>query len=72
MDTTNDNLLPLAAAARSLRVPRSWLQQETRAGRLPSLICGSRTLVHVPTIARILLGRAKGEPTRGNEGPHAA
>ena len=56
---TAPQLLPLAEAASVLRVPATWLRVETRSGRLPSVRCGSRTLVHVPTIARKLLARAR-------------
>jgi hypothetical protein len=64
MDSSEDELSPLRAAARALHVTAAWLLEETRAGRFPSVKCGTRTLVHIPTIRRALLDRARGESER--------
>ena len=58
--------VPLNVAARCLRVPRQWLRLEIIAGRLPALVAGSATLVHVPTVAAILTERAKAERHDGD------
>ena len=50
---------PLNRAARLLRVPARWLREEIDAGRIPALVAGRATLVHVPTVAAILAQRAK-------------
>ena len=50
---------PLNRAARLLRVPAHWLRDEIDAGRIPALVAGRATLVHVPTVAAILTERAK-------------
>ena len=52
--------LPLNRAARCLFVPARWLRDEIEAGRIPALIAGRSVLVHVPTVAALLLERAKG------------
>ena len=51
----------LNRAARLLRVPARWLREEINAGRIPALVAGRATLVHVPTVAEILAERAKVE-----------
>lgn len=51
--------LPLNLAARCLCVPARWLREEIDAGRIPALVAGRATLVHVPTVAAILAERAK-------------
>ena len=53
--------VPLARAARLLRVPLKWLRDEVEDERLPGLQAGRAILVHVPTIAKILADRAKQE-----------
>lgn len=53
--------VPLNRAARLLRVPARWLREEIDAGRIPALVAGRATLVHVPTVAAILAERAKTE-----------
>jgi hypothetical protein len=50
---------PLNRAARLLRVPARWLREEIDSGRIPALVAGRVTLVHVPTVAAILGKRAK-------------
>lgn len=52
--------LPLNKAARCLRIPARWLRDEVDAGRLPGLKAGGTILIHVPTVARKLVQRAKG------------
>jgi hypothetical protein len=61
VESSENELSPLRVAARELRVPARWLLEETRAGRFPSVKCGSRTLVHTPTIRRALLDAARGK-----------
>jgi hypothetical protein len=51
--------LPLNLAARCLRVPAQWLRDEITSGNLPALVAGKSVLVHVPTVAAILVERAK-------------
>jgi hypothetical protein len=51
--------VPLATAARWLRVPARWLREEIEAGRLPGLVADRAVLVHVPTIVEMLSDRAK-------------
>jgi hypothetical protein len=53
--------LPLNLAARCLRVPMQWLRDEITSGNLPALVAGKSVLVHVPTVAAILVERAKGD-----------
>ena len=50
---------PLNRAARRLCVPMHWLREEIDAGRIPALVAGRATLVHVPTVAAIIAQRAK-------------
>ena len=50
--------VPLNVAARHLRVPARWLRDEIEAGNLPALIAGSKVLVHIPTVAALLVKRA--------------
>jgi hypothetical protein len=57
--------LPLNRAARLLRVPARWLREEIDAGRIPALVAGRATLVHVQTVAAILAERAKTERVNG-------
>lgn len=59
--------VPLNVAARCLRVPARWLRDEIEAGRLPALIAGSAVLVHVPTVAALLVERAKGGSGKGGD-----
>lgn len=53
--------LPLHLAARCLCVPARWLREEIEAGRVPALIAGRSTLIHVPTVSALLAERAKSE-----------
>lgn len=57
--------VPLNIAARCLRVPARWLREEIEANRLPALVAGRALLVHVPTVARLLAERARGERREG-------
>ena len=59
--------VPLNVAARCLRVPAGWLRDEIEAGRLPALIAGRTILVHVPTVASLLVERAKGNGSEGGD-----
>lgn len=51
-------LLDARAAARRLRVPRSWLVAETLAGRLPGLRAGDTFLYEWSSLEAALLARA--------------
>jgi hypothetical protein len=57
--------VPLNLAARCLCVPARWLREEIDAGRIPALVAGRATLVHVETVAAILAERAKTERVNG-------
>ena len=53
------DLVLLQNGARELRVPIAWLREEVEAGRVPSLRAGRRLLIHLPTVRRLLVERAK-------------
>jgi excisionase family DNA binding protein len=55
------DLLSLHQLAAQLRLPRRWLRQEARAGRLPHLRTGRKLLFHRPTVEGALARRAAGE-----------
>ena len=59
--------VPLNVAARCLRVPAHWLRDEIEAGRLPALRAGRAILIHVPTVAALLVERAKGSNGEGGD-----
>lgn len=54
-----DKTVPVSQAARYFRVPVGWLRGEVEAGRLPGLRAGRATLVHLPTVGKLLADRAK-------------
>ena len=57
----------VAEAARHLGVPQAWLRAEALADRIPHWRAGKRILVHLPTVARLLVERAV--PSTTSEGP---
>jgi len=59
-----NELVPLEAAARRLRVKSGWLRDEATAGRVPSLQAGTTFLFHYPTLRKALIERAKGSGKR--------
>jgi hypothetical protein len=59
MSELSDDLVPLTQAARRLRVPTQWLRVEAESGRIPHLSAGGRLLVHMPTVQRVLIERAR-------------
>jgi len=67
MALPHEQIQPLRVAARRLNVPSTWLRTEAEAGRIPCLVAGRRILVHIPTVERILVDRATGEPGGGGE-----
>ncbi|HRR86052.1 MAG TPA: hypothetical protein P5316_13665 [Phycisphaerae bacterium] len=57
--TLPDKPLPFNKAARCLCVPATWMRDQVNAGRLPALRAGRAILIHVPTVARLLVQRAQ-------------
>ncbi len=55
---TDTPLLTVAALARRLSLPPSWLAEEAEAGRIPSLLIGRRRRYDLATVQRVLLDRA--------------
>ena len=53
-----DELLPLFAMARALRVTQGWLKSEAEAGRVPALKAGNRFLFSRAAVERALLEQA--------------
>jgi excisionase family DNA binding protein len=56
-------LLHLAALARRLGVPATWLRKEADSGRLPCVKAGTQRLFDADAIERLLLERARRDPT---------
>jgi hypothetical protein len=56
--TVEGPLADLHRAARTLRVPASWLKQEAAAGRVPCLRAGARLLFNLDALRQILAKRA--------------
>jgi hypothetical protein len=55
-------VLSLNRLASHLRLPRAWLREEARAGRVPCLKIGRRMLFNVAAVQSVLAARAaKGE-----------
>ena len=59
MNIDTPNLIPLNIAARKYGVPRKWLADEARTGRLPSLIAGGAILFDESLLTSELLKRAQ-------------
>ena len=53
----------VATAERRMGLPRGWLKVQVSAGVLPHVRADDRFYVHVPTIERLLLDRARGTHT---------
>jgi len=47
-------LMPLAWVARKYKLPKNWLERESRAGRLPCLIADDKILFDEPNFLRAL------------------
>jgi excisionase family DNA binding protein len=58
-------LLSVAALARKLRLPASWLKAEAIAGRIPCLRVGRKMLFNQAAVQQALLSRAAGEQQDG-------
>ena len=58
---THRRLLPLTLMARRLRVPSTWLREESEAGRVPCLPAGKTFLYDAEAVEACLLARARGE-----------
>jgi hypothetical protein len=64
MDTNMNNLIPVNVASRKYGVPRKWLADEARAGRLSSLIAGGAILFDESLLTSELLKRAQSKEHR--------
>ena len=62
------NLATLYELSRHLRLPFSWLLQETKAGRIPSLRAGRRWLFSIEAVKRVLAERAAAGAGSSKEG----
>ena len=51
-------LTNLAGLARRLNLPKSWLENEAREGRIPCLVVGRRRLFNPEAVERTLAERA--------------
>jgi hypothetical protein len=65
MDTKKNSLIPLNVAVRRYGLPRTWLVDEARAGRLPCLIAGRAILFDESVLTAELLKRARGTKNGG-------
>ena len=64
MITDTSNLIPLNIAVRKYGLPRKWLVEEVKAGRLSSLIAGESILFDESLLTSELLKRAQSHPQR--------
>ena len=64
-----EDLIPLPALARKLRVPASWLRAEADAGRLPHIRAGRQHLFSLQRVIAILATRAAREGLLGAFSP---
>ncbi len=64
-------LYPLNEAARTLRVPATWLRAEADAGRLPHLRAGKAYLFDLEFLERVLTERARQYPADAGGASHA-
>ena len=53
-----NDLLTLHRLAANLKLPRSWLREEARAGRIPCLKVGRKLLFNLSTVEAVLAERA--------------
>lgn len=67
-----DPLISLPELSRRLRLPRSWLRSEARAGRLPCLHVGRRQYFSLEAIHQCLADRAATSTRRLGSGPTAS
>ncbi len=51
-------IVPIGKLADMLRVPRAFLERETRAGRIPSLRAGNRVIYNPAAVRRALAEQA--------------
>ena len=58
---TRSTFLPLDALATTLGLPRRWLADEIRAGRIPFLLAGGRKVFDPAQVRAVLLERAAGQ-----------
>ncbi len=59
---TDDELVPIALAARRLRVTKRWLTAQAEAGEIPCLRAENRILVSLAAVRETLLARAQLPP----------
>ena len=57
MENAN-TIVNVSGLARRLHLPAAWLMAEAKAGRIPSLRAGRRTLFNPEAVERVLLERA--------------
>ena len=62
-----DRILTLPRMARRLGVTRTWLKDEARAGRVPSLLAGSQLLFEPEAVENALAQRAAQPCVEGPE-----
>lgn len=53
-------LMPLAWAAKKYKLPKDWLEEEARAGKMPCLIAGDKVLFDEAVLLKALHKMAKG------------
>ena len=58
VDTNQDNLVGLHQLARELRLPVTWLKQQSDRGQLPCLRVGKRRLFNLAAVRKVLAERA--------------
>ena len=60
MDAKFKGLMPLACAAKKYKLPKKWLEQEAREGKLPCLIADDSVLFDEYSLLSWLKARARG------------
>jgi hypothetical protein len=60
-----EQLLRLSQLAHRLHLPRPWLRDEARAGRIPCLRIGRKLLFSLPAVERVLANRAAAVERQG-------
>lgn len=68
MNLPTKKLLPIRMAARRFGVPAPWLRAEAEADRIPHLRAGSRILVDLEAVERVLVARAVEHRPKRNPG----
>jgi len=56
-----NQLLPIGAMARILKVSTKWLRAEAEAGHLPHVMAGEQILFEPDAVVKILVSRARGK-----------